>query len=210
MEAIYNIRPGDVMWAASDVGWVVGHTYGLYGPLLVGATSVMFEGKPVGTPDAGAYWRVIAQHKVRAFFTAPTAIRAMKRVDSEGKIPSQYDLSNLSALHLAGEHADRDTLHWLENATRSFNGGRGIPVRDHWWQTESGWPICADVLDTTPHPDKRPAHLVEETVYGSCYRPVPGYDLRLFNQDSGAEIPLPTKSAKNSSTGSLKTVDKYW
>tara|TARA_R110001583_G_scaffold79494_1_gene214698 strand:- start:14451 stop:16352 length:1902 start_codon:yes stop_codon:yes gene_type:complete len=137
MKNIYDVDAGDVYWAASDVGWVVGHSYIVYGPLLAGCTTVMYEGKPVGTPDAGAFWRVISQHRVKVLFTAPTAFRAIKRDDPNAGMMANYDLSSLKALYLAGERSDPDTLHWAEDSL-------GVPVIDHWWQTETGWSICAN------------------------------------------------------------------
>ena len=137
MKHVYGVDPGEVYWAASDVGWVVGHSYIVYGPLLHGNTTVLFEGKPVGTPDAGTYWRVIAEHQVKALFTAPTAFRAIKREDPKGELLADYDLSSLKYLFLAGERADPDTLGWAERHLE-------VPVIDHWWQTETGWAICAN------------------------------------------------------------------
>ena len=131
MSNIFGVQAGDVYWAGSDVGWVVGHSYIVYAPLLAGCTTIMYEGKPIGTPDAGAYWRVIAEHKVNVFFTAPTAIRAIRREDLKGKFIKKYDLSQLRALFLAGERCDPDTLIWAQDQL-------GIPVIDHWWQTENG------------------------------------------------------------------------
>mmetsp|Transcript_2191 Transcript_2191/g.1556 ORF Transcript_2191/g.1556 Transcript_2191/m.1556 type:complete len:710 (+) Transcript_2191:34-2163(+) len=177
MDIVYGISNKDVMWAASDVGWVVGHSYGVYGPLLAGATYVMYEGKPVGTPDAANFWRTIAKHKVNVFFTAPTAIRAMKKVDPNGNHAKQFDLSSLRSIHLAGEHADKDTLLWLEHATITPSHPLGVPVRDHWWQTETGWPICADQLDQINHKQ----HKVANTIHGSTYKPCPGFNLQLFD-----------------------------
>src|SRR5689334_3238984 len=136
---IYDTRPGEVFWAASDVGWVVGHSYIVYAPLLTGCTTVMYEGKPVGTPDAGAFWRVVAQHGVSTMFTAPTAIRAIRRDDPKGEHLARHDLSGLRALFLAGERLDVDTYQWASDLL-------GIPVVDHWWQTETGWPIVANPL----------------------------------------------------------------
>ncbi|MGB3279095.1 MAG: AMP-binding protein, partial [Pseudorhodobacter sp.] len=135
MKNIYKVEAGDVFWAASDVGWVVGHSYICYGPLIAGCTTVVFEGKPGGTPDAGTFWRVIAEHKVKTFFTAPTALRAIKRDDPQAKLMADYDLSHLQALFLAGERADPDTINWAKNALN-------IPIIDHWWQTETGWAIA--------------------------------------------------------------------
>ena len=139
MSNIYNVKPGDVYWAASDIGWVVGHSYIVYAPLLHGCTSILYEGKPVGTPDAGAFWRVIEQHKVNCLFTAPTAFRAIRREDPEGQLMARHDISSLKALYLAGERCDPDTLHWAEDQLN-------VPVIDHWWQTESGWPMAANPM----------------------------------------------------------------
>ncbi len=168
---VYGVEPGDVFWAASDIGWVVGHSYIVYAPLLLGCTTVLYEGKPVGTPDAAAYWRVTAKLGVNVLFTAPTALRAIKREDPRGELPRGFDLSALRALFLAGERADSDTVAWAEQAL-------GIPVIDHWWQTETGWPIAANCLGLTPLPGKR----------GSPSRPVPGYDVRVLGDD-GRELP---------------------
>ena len=137
MQHIYDIGAGEVFWAASDVGWVVGHSYIVYAPLLAGATTVLYEGKPVGTPDPGAFWRVISEHQVKALFTAPTAIRAIRKEDPEATYVSEYDLASLRYLFLAGERLDPDTYHWASDEL-------GIPVIDHWWQTETGWPIAAN------------------------------------------------------------------
>lgn len=158
MPNIYNIQPGDVYWAASDIGWIVGHSYIVYGPLFNGNTTVIYEGKPVGTPDPGAFWRVVEEHKVNVLFTAPTAFRAIKREDPGAKYVRKYDLSSLQALFLAGERCDPDTLHWAQDALQ-------VPVIDHWWQTETGWPICANCLGLEPLP----------VVPGSPGQPVPGY-----------------------------------
>ena len=166
MRAIYDCGPGDVFWAASDVGWVVGHSYICYGPLIAGCTTVMYEGKPVGTPDAGAFWRVISQHRVRAFFTAPTALRAIKREDPLGLLPETYDLSSLRTVYLAGERADPDTVLW---AARHL----GVPVIDHWWQTETGYAIAANPMGIEPLPVK----------IGSPTRVMPGYDLHILDDD---------------------------
>uniref|UniRef100_UPI00396CA344 AMP-binding protein n=1 Tax=Paracoccus sp. TaxID=267 RepID=UPI00396CA344 len=162
---IYDIGPGDVFWVASDVGWVVGHSYIVYGPLVAGATTVMFEGKPVGTPDAGTFWRVIADHRVKCFFTAPTAIRAVKREDPQGLLVGQYDLSSLQALFLAGERADPDTVTWAEDRLN-------VPVIDHWWQTETGWPIAANPLGVGLLPIRK----------GSPSLPMPGYDVQVLDE----------------------------
>ena len=171
MKNIYDVDPGDVFWAASDVGWVVGHSYICYAPLIHGNTSVLFEGKPVGTPDAGTFWRVISEHKVKSFFTAPTAFRAIKREDPEGKFKSKYDLSCLKALYLACERADPDTIYWAQNLL-------GVPVIDHWWQTETGWTIVGNPMGIEALPIK----------VGSPSVPMPGYDVRILDND-GKELP---------------------
>jgi propionyl-CoA synthetase len=170
MKAIYNCDPGDVFWAASDVGWVVGHSYIVYGPLLQGCTTIFFEGKPVGTPDAGVFWRVIEEYNVRSFFTAPTAFRAIKREDPNAEFLSKYDTSCLRALYLAGERTDPDTLFWAQDILKK-------PVVDHWWQTETGWAICANPLGLHEFPVKA----------GSPTKPVPGWDVRVLD-DSGHEV----------------------
>jgi len=171
MKNIYGVEPGEVYWAASDLGWVVGHSYILYGPLFNGNTTILYEGKPVGTPDPGAFWRVISQHGVRVQFTAPTAIRAIKRDDPSGEHVRRYDLSRFRTLFLAGERCDPDTLHWAEQRL-------GVPVIDHWWQTETGWPIGANCLGLGVIPVKP----------GSCARAVPGYDVRV---SLVLKLPLP-------------------
>jgi propionyl-CoA synthetase len=170
MSNIYDIKAGEVFWAASDVGWVVGHSYIVYAPLLTGSTTVLYEGKPVGTPDAGAFWRVIAEHKVKALFTAPTAFRAIKKEDPEGKLAAEYDLSGFKILFLAGERLDPETYRWAGELL-------GVPVVDHWWQTETGWAIAADLMGLEPLPTKP----------GSPTMPVPGYDVRIVDAD-GAEV----------------------
>ncbi|HEX3323136.1 MAG TPA: propionyl-CoA synthetase [Terriglobales bacterium] len=167
MKHIFNVDPGDVYWAASDVGWVVGHSYIVYGPLFNGNTTILYEGKPVGTPDAGAFWRVISQHRVKTMFTAPTAFRAIKREDPTGALIANYDLSQFRALFLAGERCDPDTLLWAENHLH-------VPVIDNWWQTETGWPICANCLGIEPL----------EVKPGSPSRPVPGMDVRVLDLES--------------------------
>lgn len=171
MQNIYDIQPGEVFWAASDVGWVVGHSYIVYGPLIHGCTTVLYEGKPVRTPDAGAFWRVISEHKVRTMFTAPTAIRAIKREDPDGQRVKDYDMSGLRYLFLAGERCDVATLQWAQQSL-------GIPVIDHWWQTESGWPMIANMVGLELLP-VRP---------GSATKPVCGYDIRILDR-SGNEMP---------------------
>ncbi|HEX2213703.1 MAG TPA: propionyl-CoA synthetase [Mycobacterium sp.] len=166
MRHIYDTQPGDVYWAASDVGWVVGHSYIVYGPLLLGATTVLYEGKPVGTPDAGAFWRVAAEHGVKVMFTAPTAIRAIKKEDPDGTHLGKYDLSRLQYLFQAGERLDPGTYHWASERL-------GIPVVDHWWQTETGWSIAANPMGVEPQPIKP----------GSATVPMPGYDIRILRPD---------------------------
>jgi propionyl-CoA synthetase len=170
MKNIYNVDPGEVFWAGSDIGWVVGHSYIVYAPLFAGNTTVLYEGKPVGTPDAGAYWRVASQHKVRCLFTAPTAFRAIRRDDPHGEHIKRYDLSNLASLFLAGEHADPDTVRWAEQQLMR-------PVIDHWWQTETGWPIVANCLGLARLPVK----------HGSPTKPVPGWDVRALDE-AGREV----------------------
>ena len=165
MKNIYNVNPGDVFWAASDVGWVVGHSYICYGPLVHGNTTVVFEGKPVGTPDPGTFWRVISEHNVRSFFTAPTAIRAVKREDPKGEFCAKYDLSGLRALYLAGERADPDTIVWAQNILQK-------PVYDHWWQTETGWTIAGNPAGCEALPVK----------IGSPTKAMPGYDIRILDE----------------------------
>ncbi|MGH3517585.1 MAG: propionyl-CoA synthetase [Haloechinothrix sp.] len=177
MAAIYDIGPGDVWWTASDVGWVVGHSYIVYAPLLIGATTVLYEGKPVGTPDAGAFWRVIADHGVHALFTAPTALRAIKKVDPEAVELRGYDLSSFRTLFMAGERLDPETYHWAHEKL-------GTPVVDHWWQTETGWPIAANLRGLEPMPVKP----------GSATMPVPGWDVRILDQ-GGAELPAGQEGA---------------
>jgi propionyl-CoA synthetase len=170
MKAIYDINPGEVFWAASDVGWVVGHSYICYAPLIQGSTTIVFEGKPVGTPDAGTFWRVIEEHNVKALFTAPTAFRAIKRVDPQGELLKKYDLSCMKTLFLAGERADPDTIHWAEDKL-------GVPVIDHWWQTETGWAIAANPMGIEHLPVK----------VGSPSVAMPGYDVQVLD-DAGHEV----------------------
>ena len=169
MKAIYNVSPGDVYWAASDVGWVVGHSYIVYGPLFAGCTTVLYEGKPVGTPDPGAYWRVIADYQVNVMFTAPTAFRAIKKEDPQGTLLAQYNRSSLRALFLAGERCDPHTLAWAQMKLQ-------VPVIDHWWQTETGWPICSNCLGIEQLP----------IVPGSPARAVPGYDVQVLDAEGGS------------------------
>jgi propionyl-CoA synthetase len=172
---LYDTHPGQTFWAASDVGWVVGHSYIVYAPLLSGCTTVLYEGKPAGTPDPGAFWRVIAEHQVRSLFTAPTAFRAIKKEDPEGKFLEGHDLSGFRYLFLAGERLDPDTYHWASDLLE-------VPVVDHWWQTETGWPIASNPMGIEPQPIKA----------GSPTKPVPGYDVRILDtegndQTAGAE-----------------------
>ena len=165
MQNVYGVDPGEVFWAASDVGWVVGHSYIVYAPLFHGCTTMLYEGKPVGTPDAGAFWRVISEHKVSAMFTAPTAIRAIKKEDPDGKLLAQYDLSHYKTQFLAGERCDPDTLHWCEEKLK-------VPVVDHWWQTETGWPIASNCIGIEKLPVKP----------GSPTRAVPGWDVQILDE----------------------------
>ncbi len=170
MKNVYGVEPGEVYWAASDLGWAVGHSYIVYGPLLHGNTTILYEGKPVGTPDPGAFWRVISQHRVCVLFTAPTAFRAIKREDYAGEYLRKYDLKDFRTLFLAGERCDPDTLAWA-------NRQLGVPVIDHWWQTETGWPIGANCVGLELLPVKP----------GSCGKTVPGYDVRVLD-DEGLEV----------------------
>ncbi|MBU4574508.1 MAG: propionyl-CoA synthetase, partial [Desulfarculus sp.] len=167
MKNIYDVEPGDVYWAASDVGWVVGHSYIVYAPLIYGCTTIVFEGKPVGTPDAGAFWRVIDQHKVKVLFTAPTAFRAIKREDSKGEYLKKYDLSNFDALYLAGERTDPDTYQWAADLLKR-------PVIDHWWQTETAWAIAGNCRGIELLPIKP----------GSATKPAPGFDVKILSPDN--------------------------
>ncbi|MEA3546346.1 MAG: propionyl-CoA synthetase [Thermodesulfobacteriota bacterium] len=183
MKNIYDVDGGDVYWAASDVGWVVGHSYIVYGPLFKGCTTIFYEGKPVGTPDAGAFWRVIAEHGVKVLFTAPTAFRAIKKEDPDGELFKQYDLEKFEALYLAGERLDPDTYYWATDLLQ-------LPVIDHWWQTETGWAIVANSRGIEEFPVKP----------GSATKPVPGYDVRILdhegnelgpNQEGNVVVSLP-------------------
>ena len=203
MKNIYGVEPGDVYWAASDVGWVVGHSYIVYAPLFNGNTTVLYEGKPVGTPDAGAFWRVIAQHKVAVMFTAPTAFRAIKKEDPEGKLIGDYDLSAFQTLFLAGERTDPDTLHWAEKKL-------GVPVIDHWWQTETGWSICANCIGIEQLPVKQ----------GSPSKAVPGMVVHVLDDnakpvkpgDVGAlviKLPLPPGTLPTLWNADERFVDAY-
>ena len=181
MENIYGVAPGEVFWAASDVGWVVGHSYIVYAPLVHGCTTIVFEGKPVGTPDAGTFWRVMQEHGVSAFFTAPTAFRAIKREDPKGELVANYDLSKLRTLFLAGERADPDTVEW---AGRILD----VPVIDHWWQTETGWTIAGNPIGLDPQPIK----------IGSPSVPMPGYDIQVLDE-GGHPVAAPARSAPSRS-----------
>ena len=165
MRNLYDMNPGEVFWAASDVGWVVGHSYICYGPLTYGCTTIVFEGKPVGTPDAGTFWRVIQDHKVKCLFTAPTAFRAIKREDPQGNLVGDYDISSLESLFLAGERADPDTIEWAQAKL-------GVPVVDHWWQTETGWAIAGNPIGIEHLPIK----------IGSPSVPMPGYDVQILDE----------------------------
>ncbi|MGI9344420.1 MAG: propionyl-CoA synthetase [Gammaproteobacteria bacterium] len=189
MQAIYGVDAGDVFWAASDVGWVVGHSYIVYGPLLAGCTTVMFEGKPVGTPDAGEFWRVISEYGVKAMFTAPTALRAIRRADPDGELLRAHDLSAFATQFLAGERCDPETLHWAERQL-------GVPVIDHWWQTETGWAIAGNPVGLGQFPVRA----------GAAGRPMPGWDVRVLAEsghtleegEPGAivcRLPMPPGSA---------------
>jgi propionyl-CoA synthetase len=164
MTAYYGTAPGETFFAASDIGWVVGHSYIVYAPLLHGCTSVMFEGKPVGTPDAGTYWRIIEKYKVANMFTAPTALRAIRKFDPSGELMAQHDISSMRTMFVAGERADPDTVTHFEQLV-------GVPVVDHWWQTESGSPMCGVQLEGVG------------TTLGSCSLPLPGYDMAVLDPD---------------------------
>ncbi len=203
MKAIYDIGPDDVWWAASDVGWVVGHSYIVYGPLFMGCTTILYEGKPVGTPDAGAFWRVISQHKVSAMFTAPTAYRAIKREDPKGELVKKYDLSSFRTLFLAGERSDPDTIQWSERHLQ-------VPVIDHWWQTETGWAIAANCVGLQRFPVK----------YGSPTKAVPGWNLQVIGDDGNlarpgqigslvVELPLPPGSLMTLWNNDQRFIDAY-
>lgn len=170
MRAIYDVQPGDVYWAASDVGWVVGHSYIVYAPLIYGCTTILFEGKPIKTPDAGTFWRVIEEHKVKCFFTAPTAFRAIKKEDPHAELKAKYDVSSLKAIYLAGERCDPPTLEWLQQITQ-------LPILDHWWQTETGWGIVGNMVGIEAFPVKA----------GSATKPVCGFELKILNE-AGEEL----------------------
>ncbi|MGB2007741.1 MAG: propionyl-CoA synthetase [Candidatus Puniceispirillaceae bacterium] len=203
MRHIYDVAPGDVYWAASDIGWVVGHSYITYAPLIYGCTSILFEGKPIGTPDAGVFWRVIAEHQVKVLFTAPTAFRAIKRADPEANFLKDYDTSCLKYLFLAGERADPDTISWAERQL-------GVPVIDHWWQTETGWSICANPVGVEQLPVK----------LGSPSVAMPGYNIDILDSDGhvlpagelGAisiKLPLPPSCLATIWGADQAFIDKY-
>jgi propionyl-CoA synthetase len=177
MGAFYDTNPGEVFWSASDVGWIVGHSYIVYGPLLQGCTTILYEGKPVGTPDAGAFWRVMAEHRVKTFFVAPTAFRAIKQADPHAELVQQYDLSSLRSLFLAGEHSDPDTLHYCERALERY-GDVSKPI-DHWWQTELGWPGVGNAVGLGRIP----------ILHGACAAPVPGYTVHIVDPETGERLP---------------------
>ena len=177
MNNIYDVQPGDVYWAASDIGWVVGHSYIVYAPLFHGCTTILFEGKPIGTPNAGTFWRIISEYKVKVLFTAPTALRAVKRDDPKGDFIKNFDITSLQSLFLAGERADPDTVLWLEDKLK-------VPIIDHWWQTETGWPVAANPLGIEALPIKT----------GSPTLAMPGYDVQVLSE-AGIEVPRGTLGA---------------
>ena len=177
MNNIYDVQPGDVYWAASDIGWVVGHSYIVYAPLFHGCTTILFEGKPIGTPNAGTFWRIISEYKVKVLFTAPTALRAVKRDDPKGDFIKNFDITSLQSLFLAGERADPDTVLWLEDKLK-------IPIIDHWWQTETGWPVASNPLGIEALPIKT----------GSPTLAMPGYDVQVLSEE-GVEVPRGTLGA---------------
>ena len=204
MTAVYGVEAGDVYWAASDVGWVVGHSYIVYGPLFAGCTTVLYEGKPVKTPDAGAFWRVLADHKVKSFFVAPTAFRAMRKEDPDCKLLQQYDISSLQYQFVAGERLDPPTYYWLKEHLHT-------PVIDHWWQTETGWSICANLAGVE----------LLESKAGSCSLPAPGWDLRVLDaqgsevaaNEEGAIVikaPMPPSSFPTVWNDHQRYEDSYW
>ncbi len=203
MKNIYGLNPGEVFWAGSDIGWVVGHSYIVYAPLFHGCSTVLYEGKPVGTPDAGAFWRVIENYNVKVFFTAPTALRAVKKEDPKGKFINQSKLSSLKALFLAGERADPDTVTWLEKQL-------SIPIIDHWWQTETGWPIASNPIGIENLPLKK----------GSPTLPMPGYDIKILDSNNnelgsnelGAiciKLPLPPSCLPTLWNAEQRYIDSY-
>jgi propionyl-CoA synthetase len=175
MNNIFNAEPGCVIWTASDIGWAVGHSYSVYGPLLNRCTSVLYEGKPVGTPDAANFWRVIERHKVNILSTSPTAIREIRRQDSEGILPQKFNLSSLRTVFVAGERADRSMLEWAERSLK-------VPIRDNWWQTETSSPICSNLVGVDEYLPVK---------YGSVFGPCPGFDLEVLDE-LGAPVPRGT------------------
>jgi propionyl-CoA synthetase len=178
MRSVFNVSKGDVWWAASDIGWVVGHSFMIYGPLIAGAATVMYEGKPVGTPDASSFFRVIEQHNVRGMFTAPTALRAIRKEDPNGVTARAHNLDKLQNIFVAGERCDPPTIEWAEKAFRA-------PVVDNWWQTETGWPICGNLVGEGVFPLKR----------GSCGKPTPGFDVRcIAKSDDGIKFAAPNET----------------
>ncbi|MEC7650466.1 MAG: propionyl-CoA synthetase [Pseudomonadota bacterium] len=203
MPNIYDVQPGDVYWAASDIGWVVGHSYIVYAPLIAGCSTVLFEGKPIGTPDAGVFWRVIEEHKVKVLFTAPTAFRAIKRADPDGDFLKKHDTSSLTYLFLAGERADPDTILWAQDRL-------GVPVIDHWWQTETGWSICSNPVGIEVLPVK----------LGSPSVPMPGYQVDILAEDGSprdagelgaiaVKLPLPPSCLPTIWRADQAFVEKY-
>jgi propionyl-CoA synthetase len=203
MKHVYNVEPGEVYWAASDVGWVVGHSYIVYGPLLNGNTTILYEGKPVGTPDPGAFWRVISEHDVKVMFTAPTAFRAIKKQDPDGEYLKKYDISNFRHLFLAGERTDPDTYHWASDLLK-------VAVIDHWWQTETAWAIVGNCLGIEEFPVKA----------GSPTLPVPGYSVKILDADGvvqpantegmvAIELPLPPGTLPTLWENDQKFLDSY-
>ena len=203
MKAVYDVQPGDVYWAASDVGWVVGHSYIVYGPLLHGCTTIVYEGKPVGTPDAGAFWRVIAEHKVKVMFTAPTAFRAIKRDDPNADLLAAYDMSHFERLYLAGERTDPDTLNWAQTHLK-------VPVIDHWWQTETAWSIAANCMGLHAYPVKP----------GSPTKAAPGWNIQVLADDGNpvkpgdigsicCKLPLPPGSLPTLWNADARFVEAY-
>ena len=203
MHGLYGVEPGEVYWCASDVGWVVGHSYIVYGPLLHGCTSILYEGKPVGTPDAGAFWRVIAEHGAVALFTAPTAFRAIKKEDPDGKLMRAYDLSHFRTLFLAGERADPDTVQWAEAKL-------GVPVIDHWWQTETGWAIAGNPVGLGAAAgearlaDRADAGLRRSHVLDEGGKPVPANTMGTIADEAAAAAGLPPDAVERRRSASAR------
>ena len=186
MDKIFDIHAGETFWAASDIGWVLGHSYMIYGPLIRGATTVMYEGKPIGTPDAGAFWRLVSEHKVKGMYVAPTAIRILKQMDFKGEMIKKHDVSCLKMIHIAGERCDPDTIAWMADKFP------GVFLNDNWWQTETGWPICSNYANLNKFPTKP----------GSCTKPTPGFDVRILGGDHDDH----ENFGKEMETGQLGTV----